>query len=496
MPAPGTLLADRYRILGPLGSGGMATVHRAHDERLDRDVAVKILLPNHAGDPVLATRFEREARALAAAAHPGVVAVYDVDPGDPAFGIEPYFVMELCDGGSLGDRIVGGRRLSPDDLIPILNSVADGLAGLHARGVVHRDVKPSNILLTSTRAKLADFGLARSDDPAQSSDLTAPGTAVGTMGYLAPEVLAGNPAAPAADVYALGVAAFAGLTGAMPRRATSIAELVAAGAERPPLVSEVAPELGTAFDGPIAAALDRDPARRPDALSLGAALTTALGRWSRSRHAIVPPVPSDGDATTAAIPVRPRPTASIDRRPRTTTTGPERRSTGRRSWPGLLAAAAIAALVIAAFALAAGQLGTRSPGGTSATLPVAVASTSPSVPPSPSPSPTASPTPTPHPTPQSTPTVAERALGALGGVEDAIEAARGDGGLKGKEANELERRARDIRESINDGDLDEAEDRARSLQSAVRKLDRDLDESAGRRLENAIDALIEILRDR
>ena len=234
MPAPGAVLGGRYRIIAPLGAGGMATVHRARDERLDRDVAVKILLPNHAGDPVLAARFEREARSLAAAAHPGVVAVFDVDPGDPAAGIEPFFVMELCPGGSLADRLAGGQRLSPDELIPIIISIADGLAGLHASGVVHRDVKPSNILLAPARAKLADFGLARSDDPATASDLTAPGTAVGTMGYLAPDVLAGGSAGPSGDVYALAVATFTGLTGTMPRAVGSIAELVAAGGQPPP----------------------------------------------------------------------------------------------------------------------------------------------------------------------------------------------------------------------------------------------------------------------
>src|SRR5688500_12519922 len=108
MPAPGAVLAGRYRVVAPPGAGGMAAVHRAVDERLGRDVAVKILLPNHAGNPILATRFEREARSLAAAAHPGVVAVFDVDPGDPAAGIEPFFVMELCPGGSLADRLVDG----------------------------------------------------------------------------------------------------------------------------------------------------------------------------------------------------------------------------------------------------------------------------------------------------------------------------------------------------------------------------------------------------
>ena len=112
------------------------------------------------GDSDLAKRFEDEARTLAAAAHPGIVSVYDVDPGDPNSGREPFFVMELCDGGSLAARLAGEPRLGPDDLVPILVSVAEGLADLHAHGIVHRDVKPSNILLASDRAKLADFGLA------------------------------------------------------------------------------------------------------------------------------------------------------------------------------------------------------------------------------------------------------------------------------------------------------------------------------------------------
>ena len=128
MPAPGDVLADRYRIGALLGAGGMATVHRAHDERLRRDVAVKVLSPNLADDPVLARRFEREARAMAAVADPGLVAVFDVDPGDRDAGREPFVVMELCPGGSLADRLGPDRPMAPDELVPILVSVSDALA--------------------------------------------------------------------------------------------------------------------------------------------------------------------------------------------------------------------------------------------------------------------------------------------------------------------------------------------------------------------------------
>jgi serine/threonine-protein kinase len=484
MPAIGALLAGRYRIVAPLGSGGMATVHLAHDERLDRDVAVKILLPNHAGDAVLAARFEREARSLAAAAHPGVVAVFDVDPGDPAAGVEPFFVMELCPGGSLADKIADGHRLSPDDLIPILISVADGLAGLHARGVVHRDVKPSNILLAPTRAKLADFGLARDDDHQATSDLTAPGTAVGTLGYLAPDVLAGGQAGPPADVYALGVVVFAGLTGSMPRRASSIAELVASGQEPAPLVSERAPDLGTAFDAPVAAALDPDPANRPDAVTLGAALTSALGRWSRGRpvaasNAVAPPVEIDADAETAVVSVPAAPAARPPAPPSAPRSAQGRSNTLTGS---MLAAALVAAVIIAALALSAGPR----PG----------VGASPSEPASPTASPSESPSASPSAAPSPTPSVADRALAALDGVDAAIGAAKGGGGLKGKEANTLEAKAREVRSALQAGDLDKAAKAADALDAAVKKVAREIDQGPRERLENAVTAVIEILRDR
>jgi eukaryotic-like serine/threonine-protein kinase len=494
MPAPGALLAGRYRIVAPLGSGGMATVHRARDERLDRDVALKILLPNHAGDPVLASRFEREARSLAAASHPGVVAVYDVDPGDPAAGVEPFFVMELCQGGSLAEKMAGDRRLAADDLIPIIISVTDGLAGLHSRGVVHRDVKPSNIMLTTDRAKLADFGLARSDDPAEASDLTAPGTAVGTMAYLPPDVLAGGPAGPPADIYALGVAAFAGLTGSMPRQATSVADLVAAGSRPAPLVSSVAPELGVAFDEPIAAALHVDPARRPDALSFGSSLAAALGRWSRARP--VPGAPArrgstDPYATTAAAPIAPLPPILPARAAPVTPSSPRPVTGASQLGRSIVAAAAIAVLIVAALVLASGRFGlTGAPPGSSPT-----SSTQPS-PLSPPPSASPSPSPSPSPTPVPTPSVAERALAALDGVDAAINAAKGSGGLKGKEASELERRAHDVRSALAKGDLDAAAKAAENLAEKVQDLNDEMDEDAARRLENAVTAVIEILRDR
>jgi serine/threonine-protein kinase len=484
--APGDLLAGRYRIVGRLGSGGMATVFHARDERLDRDVAVKILLPNHAGDPVLAGRFEREARSLAAAAHPGVVAVYDVDAGDAATGREPFFVMELCPGGSLANRMADGRRLPPDELVPILVSVADGLDDLHRRGFVHRDLKPQNVLLTADRAKLADFGLARQDeDPL--SDLTAPGTAVGTLAYLAPEVLQGERAGSAADVYALGVIAFAGLTGRLPRPATSLAELVAGSMTAPPRVSEAAPELGPSFDDAVAAGLAPAPADRPDALGFGAMLTTALGRWSRAggagrplaaASAIPAPTvetgarqPADEITTATAIPLeRTLHAQPIDGAPSAAVVPGRRDGDG----PGVMGRAAMIAVVAMAAFLITLAIGTilgwnRAPsvaGQPSAAAGAAASASSlPSAAASRPPSPPVTPTPTVDP-----------ALAALDAFDRALAAARGgNDGLKGKEANDLEGLAGDVRRELATGDREDALTAARRLDRRVRDLTKDQD---------------------
>jgi serine/threonine protein kinase len=184
MPSIGERLAGRYRLDAAIGSGGFASVFRARDLRLDRDVAVKVLLAHHATDPVVVARFDREARVLAAVSHPNVVAIHDVDPGGTATSAEPFLVMDLCEGGSLGDRLAAanGRALAPDLVAPILVGVAAGLGALHARGIVHRDLKPSNVLLSDGRARIADLGIAA----AGPSELTATGTTVGTLSYLAP----------------------------------------------------------------------------------------------------------------------------------------------------------------------------------------------------------------------------------------------------------------------------------------------------------------------
>jgi serine/threonine protein kinase len=181
-----------YEILSPLGRGGMGEVYRARDRRLDRDVAVKILAPRHASDPRFLERFAREARAVAALNHPHVCVLYDVGTTPVADGGElHYLVMEYLEGETLAERLPRGRPAFTD-LLRWATDTADALDAAHARGLVHRDVKPANLFLTSVGAiKVLDFGLAtlvagaRADAETQAG--TGPGTAVGTVGYMSPE---------------------------------------------------------------------------------------------------------------------------------------------------------------------------------------------------------------------------------------------------------------------------------------------------------------------
>jgi len=501
MPVPGERLADRYRIVALLGAGGMATVHRAHDERLDRDVAVKTLLPNLAGDPVLARRFEREARSMAAVADPGLVAVYDVEPGDPATGREPFVVMELCPGGSLADRLGVGRAMAPDDLVPILVAVASAIEALHRAGLVHRDVKPSNVLFAADRVKLGDFGLVRSDT-AEASDLTDPGTAVGTLAYLSPERLRGEAGGPPADIYALGTIAHLGLTGAMPRPTGSLRDAVAAAAFRPPSVSSVAPALGTAFDEAVLRSLAIDPGRRPAALDFGVELSTALGRWRRTRGpSTVPAVAAaagsaiDHADTSAPTALDLTPTTALDVgpphvEPRADADGPARAARSSTPWIG----AAIVVLAIAAVLLLPRLLGGTAPPGSSPAV-GGLASPSFASPSGASPSPSTSPSAGLSPSPTVGPTATiDPVTARLDDVDAAIAAARGGpDGLKGKQANELAAQAAKVRRDVQAGQRAAALHDARDLDRRARDVGEDLDEARANRLTAATAALVRAL---
>ena len=434
----------------------MGTVWRAHDLRLDRDVAVKVLLPSFGGDPVLTERFDREARALAAVASPHVIAIHDVVTG---VGGDPFIVMELCPDGSLGDRLDASGTLPPAEALPLLADAAEGLVALHGRGILHRDVTPRNVLLSGGRAKLGDLGLARSDEArgrAVATELTAAGTTVGTLAYLAPELLEGDPPTTASDVYGLGAVAYRTLTGVLPHAAGNVAELVTARLEPVAPLDRYLPGVAPSLADLLARALDRPPAARPTAVELATGLRD-LGRAAAQVAgqppggaiagpavgfaAVIVGAPGGPDAETrAAIPTAPtgaaapgaraspdpsRPAVPIVARPR----GGSDRYRGPSLWTGELILIGIVAVIVLVGLLAlAGAFGAGSGAAPGPTGSPAVATASPS--------PAASPSiasPGPSPSEDAFALASARAAD----LAAAIDAAKGPGGLKGNEAKQL-----------------------------------------------------------
>src|SRR5215218_598603 len=206
-----TVLDDRYDVGRPLGSGGMGEVFLARDRVLGRDVALKVLRKQFAGDEEFAERFKREAMSAASLSHPNIVQVYD--RGETEEG-SSYIAMEYVPGGTLKERISGEGPLVAADAAALGAQVAEALEAAHERGMVHRDIKPQNVLLTATgRAKVADFGIARAGS---SATISRTGSVMGTAGYMSPEQALGKPAIPKSDLYSLGVVLYEALTGELP----------------------------------------------------------------------------------------------------------------------------------------------------------------------------------------------------------------------------------------------------------------------------------------
>jgi Tol biopolymer transport system component len=273
--SPGTRLGP-YSIVDPLGEGGMGEVYRARDTRLGRDVAVKVLSGEVSERPDARARFESEAKTISRLSHPHICALYDVGRE----GTTEYLVMELLEGGTLAERIARGP-LPIAEVLRIGIQVADALEGAHRSGIVHRDVKPANVMLTRSGAKLMDFGLARagvlpplaglggsgSRDPGESPTLVAPsapeGSIVGTLAYLAPEQLEGREADARSDLWGLGCVLYEMTTGQRPFASRKPAPLIAAIMERePPPLGGVVPGVPPGFERAVMRCLSKDPDER------------------------------------------------------------------------------------------------------------------------------------------------------------------------------------------------------------------------------------------
>uniref|UniRef100_UPI0013B41B13 serine/threonine-protein kinase n=1 Tax=Nonomuraea lactucae TaxID=2249762 RepID=UPI0013B41B13 len=272
MIGPRTTLNDRYLLTSRVGGGGMGEVWRADDTVLGRAVAVKVMTPALAENPTFAQRFQNEARAMATLRHPGVVDVYDYGTCEVDGRRVSFLVMEFVEGESL-DRVLRRQALGPAATMRLVAEVADALAAAHEQGIVHRDVKPANLLIRPDgRVALTDFGIAHSVSAGQ---LTATGAMLCSAGYCAPEMATASDVTPAVDVYALGVVAYECLTGHLPFQGDTPVQIIykhlhapipALGADVPPGPRQV-----------VMRALDKAPDRR---------WTSAAEMAAAARHAM------------------------------------------------------------------------------------------------------------------------------------------------------------------------------------------------------------------
>jgi eukaryotic-like serine/threonine-protein kinase len=319
-----TTIAGRYRIEGRLGVGGMSTVHLAFDQRLERYVALKLLAEHLADDPTFVSRFRREALSAARLVHPNIVQVFD-------FGFDEghhqhFIVMEHVPGHSCAELLRDRGHLDVEQAVEIVAQACRGLDYAHRNGVVHRDVKPGNLLVSDGDVvKLADFGIARATD---QSSITQVGSVLGTAAYLAPEQARGEEAGARADLYSLGVVAYQLLSGRLPYEANSLSELALKQQRESPVpLNELNPRVPHALAKAVASALAIEKENRPaDAIVFAEALrngahgiepiasgapTAHLGTSAATR--VLPG--RDQDRATAATRIASRPPAARAARP-------------------------------------------------------------------------------------------------------------------------------------------------------------------------------------
>jgi serine/threonine-protein kinase len=289
MIGPGTVLGGRFRLVERIASGGMGDVWRCVDEVLSRTVAVKILLPSLLEEPGFSDRFRGEALTMATINHPSVVDIYDYG-SDPVAGA--YLVMEYVEGDALSRTLARVSRLTPARTMALVAQAADALQSAHEKGVVHRDVKPGNLLVRPNGTLvLTDFGIARS---AGAAALTAAGSVLGTAMYISPEQAMGEQATPLSDVYALGVVAYQCLAGRRPFEGENPLEIAMRHVREapPPLPPDIPPQVRAIVERAMA----KDPkARWPTAAAFAAVARRAAGELA----------PRSVSVTTGSLPTRP-----------------------------------------------------------------------------------------------------------------------------------------------------------------------------------------------
>jgi serine/threonine-protein kinase len=292
---PGSVFADRYDVVRRLGTGGMGTVYLARHREMGRLCALKLLHPALSRDAEARDRFHREARNACRIVHPNACTVFDF--GATAQG-QLYLVMEYLDGRSLGAILAEAGALPLPRVGALVGQIAAGLDAAHELGLVHRDLKPDNVIITPARGretvKLVDFGIAKAVEPDLHGAVTAAGTVVGTPEYMAPEQFAGDPVDQRADVYALGLVSYRMLTGTLPFRAATARESLARRLTEPPApLAAAAPgrHFPDAVQSAVSRALTRDPAQRfPTAGAFASALQAAAAG-----------VPAEGQAETVRL---------------------------------------------------------------------------------------------------------------------------------------------------------------------------------------------------
>jgi serine/threonine-protein kinase len=392
----GRLIDRRYLLAEVIGHGGMATVHRALDTKLDRPVAVKLLRREIVEDADLAMRFRREALAATVLRHPNIVACLETGTDDG----QPYLVMELIEGEDLAARLRRGGRLAPIEAGRTALDVARALGVAHVRGIVHRDVKPGNILLARDgRAMVTDFGIARLAADAEGA---VPGVTLGSVHYFSPEQAQGGTTTAASDVYSLGLVLYEMLTGQRAWRGETTAQIAAARIDAPaPSPRAIRPEIPPALDEVVVRALDPDPNRRyPNGGAIAAALEPVQAMPDPSSPTVAYDTGALLAGATAATGAVAAPELAPPLQPASRADAMGR--AGRRASPviagplivfGIVAAVVVGGLLLAAL-----------PGRDSGLTAIASHTPRPSRTPVPTPRPTPTPSPTPAPTPTPRPT--------------------------------------------------------------------------------------------